>query len=89
MKELCETAPGRSTLILLDLVVPQLGIVLEVVRCHPDFLLLHDSLLMKIRFTAIDKDQGIRLAIVAREVELLETRRPILVVLPRPGVCGG
>ena len=81
-------AAGRSTLVLLDLVVPQLGAVLEVVRRHPDFL-LHDSLLMKIRFTAIDKDQGIRLAIVAREVKLLETRRPILVVLPRPGVCRG
>jgi hypothetical protein len=69
---LLEMAPRRSIRILLDLVVPQLGVVLEVVRRQPDLLLLHDSLSMKLRFTMIDKDKGIQLAIVARKVEFLK-----------------
>ena len=35
---------------------------------------------MEIRFTAIDEDQGIELAIIAGEIELLESRRSVVVM---------
>jgi len=81
MEELLEVAPGRGPLVLLDLVVPQLGAILQVIGCHPHLLFLHDALLMEIGVAAIEKDQRIRLAIKAREIHLLEPRRAIDVVL--------
>ena len=57
-----------GALVLLDLVVPQLGALLQVVRGHPDAFLIHDLLLEKVRLAAVDEDQRIRLAVEAREV---------------------
>jgi hypothetical protein len=50
-----------------------LGAVLQVVPCHPDLLLFHDSLLVAVRFTPINEKEGVGLAIIFGEVELLET----------------
>jgi hypothetical protein len=89
VEELLEAPPGRGAFILLELNEPELRHVLQVVRRHPHLLLWHGALLAKIRLTSIDKDQWIRLAIVAREVHLLEPRRPIrggLAVLAAVGV---
>ena len=80
MEELLEVAPGRGPLVLLDLVVPQLGAILQVIGCHPHLLFLHDSLLMKIGVAVIEKDQRVRLAIKVREIHLLEFWRPVIVV---------
>lgn len=40
VEQILEAAPGRSTLVLLDLDVPHLCPVLQVVQGHPDLLLL-------------------------------------------------
>jgi hypothetical protein len=52
-----------------------------VVRSHPNLLLLHDPLLMKVGLAAVDEEHGVRLAVKTREVDLLEPRRSIDVVL--------
>jgi hypothetical protein len=81
VEEVLEAAPARCSFILLQLDVPQLGHVLEVVGSHPYPLLRHGSLLMEIGLTTVDEDQRIRLAIVAQEIHLLEPRWVIIVVL--------
>jgi hypothetical protein len=58
-----------------------LGFVLQIVGGHPHLLLLHDPLLVEVRLATVDEDERVRLAIVAGEVHLLETGRPIGVVL--------
>jgi len=83
VQELLEPAPGRGALVLLHLDVPHLGAFLQIVGGHPD-LLLHDPLLMEVGFTSIEEDQGVGLAIIAREVEFLESRGTILMVF----ACG-
>jgi hypothetical protein len=74
-----ETAPRRSTLVRLDLDIPQLRPVLQVVGRHPH-LLLHDSLLVEVGLTAVDEDEGVGLAVVPQKVHLLKSRRLIVVV---------
>ena len=83
VKQLLESAPRWSALVLLNLDVPHLCSILQIIRRHPNLLLLHDPLLMEIRFRSIDENQRIGLAIIAREVELLEPRRPVLVMFTR------
>jgi hypothetical protein len=72
-------APRRSTLVYLDLDIPQLRPVLQVVGRHPHFL-LHDPLLVEVGLAAVDEDEGVGLAVVSREIHLLKSRRPIVVV---------
>jgi hypothetical protein len=55
-EQLLEATPGRGALVRLDLDVPHLRALLQVVGGHPDLLLLHDSLLMEIRLTMIGED---------------------------------
>jgi hypothetical protein len=81
VEEVLEVASAWCSFVLLQLDVPQLGHVLEVVGGHPDLLLRHGSLLMEIGLTTVDEDQRIRLAIVAREIHLLKPGWAILVVL--------
>jgi hypothetical protein len=63
-EQLREPAPRRSTLVRLDLDVPHLRPVLQVVGGHPDLLFLHDPLLVEVGLTAVDEDEGINLAVV-------------------------
>ena len=70
MEELLEPTPARRAFILLELDVPQLGHVFEVVRGHPD-LFRHGSLLVKVGLTSIDEDQWVAFAVEARKVHLL------------------
>jgi hypothetical protein len=56
VQQLLEATPERGALVCLDLDVPHLRTLLQVVGGHPDLLLLHDSLLMEIRLTAIGED---------------------------------
>jgi hypothetical protein len=72
--EFGEMAPGWRALVLLDLDPPHLGAVLQIVPRHPD-LLFHDSLLVEVRLTPINEKEGVGLAIVFGEIELLETWR--------------
>jgi len=55
--------------------------IFEVVGRHPHFFLLHDSLLVEVGFAAVDEDERTGLAVVAREIHLLEPRWPIIVML--------
>lgn len=80
--EVGEAAPGRRALILLNLHVPELRLVVEVVGSHPH-LLLHDALLMEVGLATIDEDEGVLRAIVLGEVHLLELRRSVVVMLAR------
>jgi hypothetical protein len=48
VQQLLEVTPGRGALVRLDLDVPHLRALLQVVGGHPDLLLLHDPLLMEI-----------------------------------------
>jgi hypothetical protein len=48
VQQLLEATPGRGALVRLDLDVPHLRALLQVIGGHPDLLLLHDSLLMEI-----------------------------------------
>jgi hypothetical protein len=56
VQQLLEATLGRGALVRLDLDVPHLRALLQVVGGHPYLLLLHDSLLMEIRLTAIGED---------------------------------
>jgi hypothetical protein len=56
----------------LELHEPELGDVLEIIRRHPDAFLWHGALLAEVRFALTEEEHGVRLAIVAREVEFLE-----------------
>jgi hypothetical protein len=71
--EFGETTPGWRALVLLDLDPPHLGAVLQIVPRHPDLLLFHDSLLVEVRLTPINEKEGVGLAILFGEIELLET----------------
>jgi hypothetical protein len=55
--------------------------IFQVVGHHPDLLLCHDPLLMEVRFTAVDEDQWIGRTVVAGEIQFLELRGTIVVVL--------
>lgn len=66
--EVLEAWPCRSALILLNLHEPQLGVVVEVVRSHPDALLRHNPLLQEKGFALVDEGERISLAIVARHL---------------------
>jgi hypothetical protein len=81
IEQLLEPAPRWSTLVRLDLYIPHLHLVLQVVGCHPDLLLLHDALLMEVGFTAVDEDERIGFTIVPGKVQLLEPRWPVPMVL--------
>jgi len=89
IEEVCEATPRRCALIRLHLHVPELRLVVKVVRCHP-YLLLHDPLLVEIGLATVDEDEGILRAVVLRKVHLLKLRRPIVMVLAgaRPGGGG-
>jgi hypothetical protein len=89
VKEFLELTSGWDTFVRLDLDVPQLRSLLQIVGGHPNFLLLHDALLVEIAFAPINEDQGIRLAIIPREIHLLESRWSILVVLAHAGLGAG
>jgi len=90
IEEFREAPPRRRALIRLHLHVPELRLVVEVVRCHPYLLLLHDPLLVEIGLATVDEDEGILRAVVLRKVHLLKLRRPIVMVLAgaRPGGGG-
>jgi hypothetical protein len=64
--------PRRNALVLLDLDPPHLATVFKVVPYHRGLLLLHDSLLVEVRLTSVNEDEQVELAIIFREVELLE-----------------
>ena len=89
VEQLLEAVPGGCALILLDLDVPHLGALLQIEGGHPHLLLLHDPLLMEVRFASIEEDQRVGLAIVAREIQLLEPRGSIIVVLARAMLAAG
>jgi hypothetical protein len=72
--------PRRDAFVLLDLHVPELGLVLQI-GGHPHLLFLYDPLLMEVRLTAIDEEEQVGPVVKVREVHLLETRWPIDVVL--------
>jgi hypothetical protein len=57
--------------VFLQLDVPQLRDVLQIVGGHPDALLRHGVLLAKIGFTLVDEEHRVGLAIEAGEVEFL------------------
>jgi hypothetical protein len=82
VQQLREAAPGRRALVRLDQKVPHLCTLLKVVGGHPYLLLLHDALLMEIRFAPTGENQWIRFPIIAGEIHLLKVRRSIIVVLP-------
>jgi len=52
---------------------------------HPDLLLFHDTLLMKVRLTTIDENQRIRPAIEPRKIYLLEPQWAVLVMFAASG----
>lgn len=83
VKELVEAPPRRHTLVLLDLDIPQLRHLLQVVRRHPH---LHDALLIKVGITTIDEGKGIGLAIKLQKVHPLEIWGMIVVVLTQHGL---
>jgi hypothetical protein len=85
IEELGEAAPWWCALLALDLHVPQLRGVLEVVGRHPDLLLLGDALLVEEGFTPIDEREGVGLPVEAGKVHLLEPGWPIAVVFARAG----
>jgi hypothetical protein len=82
VQQLLEATPRQGALVRLDLGVPHLCALLQVVGGHPDLLLLHDPLLMEIRLTAIGEDQRINFSVIAGKVHLLEPWWSIVVVLP-------
>jgi hypothetical protein len=82
VQQLLEATPRQGALVRLDLDVPHLCALLQVVGGHPDLLLLHDPLLMEIRLTAIGEDQRIIFSVIAGKVHLLEPWWSIVVVLP-------
>jgi hypothetical protein len=65
----------------LELDVPQLGDIFQVVQRHPNAFLRHGTLLPEIRLTLVDEEHGVGLAVVAGEVELLEFGRAIEVTM--------
>jgi hypothetical protein len=78
---------------LLYLDEPQLGDVVEVVGGHPHAFLVDDALLMEVGLTSVKEHQWISFAIILWEVQLLEPRGSILVmiagVLSLPAQCRG
>jgi hypothetical protein len=85
-EQLREAAPRWRALVPLDLQVPHLRALLEVVGGHPHLFLLHDALLVEERFAPICENQRIGCPIVPREVHLLEPRGTVVVVL---AIAGG
>jgi hypothetical protein len=79
---LFETPPWWRALVLLELNVPELGDILQVVRRNPHALLRHGALLAKVRFTLVDEDHRIRLAVVAGKIQFLEFGRALEIVRP-------
>jgi hypothetical protein len=80
VQQLLEGVLGQGAFVPLDHEVPHLRALLQVVGGHP--YLLHDSLLMEIRLTAIDEDQRIGFPVIAGKIHLLEPWWAIMVVLP-------
>jgi hypothetical protein len=66
---------------LMYLDEPQLGDVVEVVGGHPHAFLVDGALLMEVGLTSIKEHQWISFAIILWEVQLLEPRRSILVMI--------
>jgi hypothetical protein len=64
----------------MELDVPQLSHVLEIERGHPHLLLRHGVLLVKVRFTLVDEEHRIGLAVKTWEIHLIELRRAVDVV---------
>jgi hypothetical protein len=71
VEEVLESSPWRRSLVFLQLDVPQLRDVLQILGGHPHALLRHGALLAKIGFTFVEEEHRIGLAIGAGEVELL------------------
>jgi hypothetical protein len=84
VEEILEAAPARGALIILDLDIPHLGALLQIIRSHPYLFLLHDPLLTEVRLASVDEDQRIGLAVIAREIHLLKPGRAVAVVLTIP-----
>jgi hypothetical protein len=82
VEQFFETRPRWHALVLLELNVPGLGDILQVVRRHPHALLCHGALLEKVRFALVDEDHRIRLVVVAGEIQFLESRRALKIVRP-------
>jgi hypothetical protein len=73
VEEVLESSPWRRSLVFLQLDVPQLRDILQIVGGHPNALLRHGALLAKIGLTFVEEEHRIGLAIEAGEVELLES----------------
>lgn len=78
--------PRRNTLVLLDLDVPHLGALLQVVGGHVHLLILHYPMLMEIELELIYENEQVRFTIIVRKIHLLEPR--IVVVLPNVAPLG-
>jgi len=89
VQQVLEAAPRRNPLVLLDLDVPHLGTLLQIVGGHPNLLLLHDALLVEVGFAAVNEDERIGFAVIPRKIQFLESWRPVLVVLPCGGLVAG
>lgn len=87
VEEVLEARPCRRALILLDLHVPELRHLFEIVRGHPDAFLRHDPLLQK-GLALVDEGERVALAVIARKLRAPVFRRPVLGVFagvrPRP-----
>ena len=66
---------------MLYLDEPQLGDIVEVVGGHSHAFLVDDALLMEVGLTSIKEHQWISFAIILWEVQLLEPRGSILVMV--------
>jgi len=55
VEQLDETTPWRRALVTLNLHVPELGGVLQVVGCHPNLFFIGDPLQVEVGFTAVDE----------------------------------
>lgn len=75
IEELGEMAPSQHVpLPILDVHVPEVCRVVEVVSSHPRLLLFRNLLSAKIRFTIVDEGEWIALAVKLGETPLLVAR---------------
>jgi hypothetical protein len=89
VQELLETPPWWRALVLLELDVPELRDVLQIVRGHPHALLRHGALLTKIGFTLVDEEHRIGLAVIAGKIQFLEPWGAIKIAWPFQAAAGG
>ena len=84
-----EAAPWRCSLIALELHVPELGAVLQIVGRHPHLFFLSDPLLTEIRLTTIEEGERVGFAVELGEVHLLEARAVVVVLVGDPVALRG